>query len=111
MDAKHRLGLRIKALRTHKGLSQEEIAERVERSVDAISKIERGISLPGIDTLIRLSEPLGVTVPELLEPIWQEGTVDPVRADLELALMQLARSLDDRSLRIAVAQMRVLAEF
>jgi transcriptional regulator with XRE-family HTH domain len=110
MDPKHRLGLRIKALRTHKGLSQEEVAELVERSVDAISKIERGVSLPSLDTLIRLSEPLGVTVAELLEPLWHEGTVDPARAELELALLQLARSLDDRSLRIAVAQVRALAE-
>jgi transcriptional regulator with XRE-family HTH domain len=110
MDPKHRLGLRVKNLRTRKGLSQETIAELIDRSVDAVSKIERGLSLPSLDTLIRLADPLGVTVAEMMEPLWQEETGDPERAELELALMQLARSLDDRSLRIAVAQVRVLAE-
>ena len=53
------------------------MAKLVERSVDAILKIERGVSLSGLDTLIRLAEPLGVTVADLLEPLWQEGTRDP----------------------------------
>jgi transcriptional regulator with XRE-family HTH domain len=69
------------------------VAKLVERSVDAILKIERGVSLSGLDTLIRLAEPLGVTVADLLEPLWQEGIRDPARAELELALLQLARSL------------------
>jgi transcriptional regulator with XRE-family HTH domain len=110
MDLKRRLGIRIRTLRAQKRLSQEEIAALIDRSVDAVSKIERGVSLPGLDTLIRLAEPLGVTVPELLEPLWRPGTGDPARAELEAALIQLARSLDDRSLRIAIAQIRVLAE-
>jgi hypothetical protein len=54
---------------------------------------------------------LGVPVSELLEPLWHEGTGNPARVELEAVLVQLARSLDDRSLQIAVAQIRILAEF
>ena len=61
------VGLRVKALRQRRGLSQEELAERIDRSLNAISNIERGRTLPNFTTLERLSEVLGVPVREFFD--------------------------------------------
>jgi len=43
---------RVKALRTSLKLTQEEVAGRMGRSVFTVSQIERGVSLPRVDTLV-----------------------------------------------------------
>lgn len=54
-------------LRKEKGWTQRELAEKLFVSDKAVSKWERGLSLPDISLLIPLAEQLGVTVTELLE--------------------------------------------
>ncbi len=46
METKKRVGLRIKAIRKAKGLTQEEMGALLGRSVDAISNLKRGVSHP-----------------------------------------------------------------
>ncbi|MBP3520828.1 MAG: helix-turn-helix transcriptional regulator, partial [Oscillospiraceae bacterium] len=73
MDAinKEKFGEFISRLRKEKGLTQQELADRLFISNKAVSKWERGQSLPDIDLLTPLSDILGVSVAELLkgEPI------------------------------------------
>lgn len=59
-------GERFAKLRKEKGLTQEDIADRVNISAQAVSKWENDISLPDITTLPLLSEILGVSIDELL---------------------------------------------
>ncbi len=54
-------------LRKEKGWTQKDLAEKLFVSDKAVSKWERGLSLPDISLLIPLAEALGVTVTELLE--------------------------------------------
>lgn len=56
----------IGELRKEKGFTQKELAEKLFVSDKAVSKWERGLSLPDTALLIPLSEVLGVTVTELL---------------------------------------------
>lgn len=63
---KEKFGSFVSALRREKGLTQKELAEKLFLSDKAISKWERGVSLPGIESLEPLAEILGVTVTELL---------------------------------------------
>lgn len=49
-----------------KGLSQKELAERLNITDKAISKWERGLSFPDISILIPLSETLDITLYDLL---------------------------------------------
>ncbi len=60
------MGKRIAALRKQKGLTQEQLAERVSVSPQAVSKWENDISCPDISILARLAEVLGVSTDELL---------------------------------------------
>lgn len=66
MEQKETLGRRIAALRKEKGLTQEQLAEKVGVSAQAVSKWENDISCPDITLLPLLAELFGVSVDELL---------------------------------------------
>ena len=53
-------------LRREKGMTQKELAARLYVSDKAVSKWERGLSVPDISLLVPLAEQLNVTVAELL---------------------------------------------
>jgi transcriptional regulator with XRE-family HTH domain len=102
------VGLRVKALRQRRGLSQEELAERIDRSLNAISSIERGRTLPNFTTLERLSEVLGVPVREFFDH-QPDASDNPRRARLMSELFSSARELTDADLELALEQVKVLS--
>lgn len=69
MDAdklKNQIGANIAMYRRNSGLTQAGLAERLNYSDKAVSKWERGESVPDVMTLVQLAEQLGVTVNDLL---------------------------------------------
>jgi transcriptional regulator with XRE-family HTH domain len=100
------LGARIRALRKRRGMTQEQLAGLIERSVDAVSQIERGVNLPGFQTLQRIASALEASLNDLNSPAVEEPTS---RASLYDELLRLGRALDDDRLLIAVEQVRALA--
>lgn len=54
-------------LRREKGMTQKELAACLYVSDKAVSKWERGLSVPDISLLVPLAEQLNVTVAELLQ--------------------------------------------
>lgn len=56
----------LSALRRKSGLSQEQLAEKIGVSRQAISKWETGLSTPDLEKLVSLGECFGVTVDELI---------------------------------------------
>jgi len=66
-NLKHMFGARVQQLRRLKGLTQEELAEAIGRSVDTISNVERGFSSTKLETASHLAKALGVALPELFE--------------------------------------------
>ena len=60
------LGERIYSLRKARGLSQEELADAVGVSRQAVSKWELGESQPEVDKAVLLAQALGVTTDQLL---------------------------------------------
>ena len=84
----------IKAIRTSKGLSQQELAVKLNVVRQTISKWEQGLSVPDSDLLISLSEALETPVSTLLGETVMESDVDPLKAisaKLEVINLQLAR--------------------
>lgn len=92
-----------------RGLTQEELAARIERSVEAVSALERGKSNPPIGTLDLLAEHLGVPVRDFLDSAESDKTASPQRIALLAAICDIARGLDDRDLEIAAAMIAALA--
>ncbi len=89
----------IKALRTSKGLSQEELSVKLNVVRQTISKWEQGLSVPDATMLISLAEALGTTVSGLLGEGVSEVEADDVRViaeKLEIINSQLARRADAR---------------
>ena len=84
----------IKAIRKSKGLSQQELAVKVNVVRQTISKWEQGLSVPDSDLLISLSEALETPVSTLLGETVVESEVDAIKAiseKLEIINLQLAR--------------------
>lgn len=63
---KKTLGMMIAELRKEKGMTQLELAEKMGVTDKAVSKWERDLSCPDINSLPNLAEILGVSVDELM---------------------------------------------
>lgn len=68
------LSKKIKQLRSNKGFSQEELAERTQLNLRTIQRIEGGESEPRGDTLKRLAHALDVAPNDLIQWIEQEDS-------------------------------------
>ena len=56
----------ILKLRTERGMSQDELADKIMVTRQAVSRWEHGISVPDAELLIQLAEVLDVNVSDLL---------------------------------------------
>lgn len=63
------LGNRIRIAREKKGITQEELADRVNISPSHISVIERGVKTARIDTVVRIANELDVSADYLLQDL------------------------------------------
>ena len=84
----------IKTIRKSKGLSQEELAIKLNVVRQTISKWEQGLSVPDSDMLISISEELETPVSTLLGETVIESKVDDLKAiseKLEIINLQLAQ--------------------
>lgn len=84
----------IKAIRKSKGLSQEELAIKLNVVRQTISKWEKGLSVPDSNMLISVSEVLETPVSTLLGETVVESKVDDLKAiseKLEIINLQLAQ--------------------
>lgn len=70
----HTVGERIRNYRLDKGITQEELAFRVNTSSAYISNIENAKKRPSLNKLIEISEVLGVTVNDLIYPHTENGS-------------------------------------
>lgn len=84
----------IKNLRKSKGLSQEELAVKLNVVRQTVSKWENGLSVPDADMLIALSQVLDTPVSTLLGQTLAPAKSDDLKAiseKLEVINLQLAR--------------------
>ena len=112
MKTRNNFGRKLRDTRKQQGLTQERLAELIDRSVEALSNIERGISLPNLETLQRLADALDITVNVFNS--WLSSThhedKDTERLQLEATLAQIGRSLAMPTLRLAVEQLQALVK-
>lgn len=84
----------IKAIRKSKGLSQQELAVKLNVVRQTVSKWEQGLSVPDSDMLITISEVLETPVSKLLGEKVAEVEADDLKAisaKLEVINLQLAQ--------------------
>ena len=93
----------IKSLRKSKGLSQEELAIKLNVVRQTISKWEQGLSVPDAEMLISISEVLETPVSALLGENISESKVDDLKAiseKLEIINLQLSQRKKERKIII-----------
>ena len=64
---KEKIGLFIKELRKEKNQTQRELAEKIHVTDKAVSKWERGLSIPDVAILPDLAKELDISIHELLQ--------------------------------------------
>ena len=95
----------IKAVRKSKGLSQEELAVKLNVVRQTISKWEQGLSVPDSNMLISLSEALDTPVSVLLGEIVEQTEVNDLKViseKLEIINLQLALSRNAKRKKLTV---------
>lgn len=75
MDNK-RIGKLISELRKKKGLTKQELGDKVGVGFRAVSKWENGVTLPDISIISELSKVLGINVDQLLCPAGYYSNLD-----------------------------------
>lgn len=90
------IGKRIAALRREKGMKQDDLAQMLEVSPQAVSKWENDQTCPDISLLPKLAKILGVTVDELLSG---KQELQPV---VTLVPEEQRKDIKDMMLRIVV---------
>ena len=90
------IGKRIAALRREKGLKQDDLAQMLEVSAQAVSKWENDQTCPDISLLPRLAKIFGVSVDELLSG---KQEVQPV---VTMVPEEQRKDIKDMMLRIIV---------
>jgi len=110
MKLRDRVSLRIKTIRKRRGLTQDQLAERIGRTGDAISQLERGRSLPSFETLERLA--LALDVP--IQDFFDAGKIKGVKGEaqhvkLMAVLVDVARKMTEKELQVAVQVIEAMA--
>lgn len=106
-DLKQRIGMQVRLARRRANLSQEKLAERIDRTVETISNIERGTKMPNLETLDRLSHALGIPI----RAFFTDGPDHRSnrRAVIETGISTMVRELSDADAEIALSLIEVLA--
>ena len=101
---KKTLGAMIAELRKQHGMTQLELAEKMGVTDKAVSKWERDLSCPDINSIPNLAEILGVSVEELMQTKKEVGA--PVSKVAEI--MEIAPKAVAMAMGIAVTVLTIL---
>ncbi len=70
-DACKALGEAIAHYRNDAGITQEELADRVDLNARSIQRIEAGAEQPRYDTLFKIARALNTTPDQFIRPMWE----------------------------------------
>ncbi len=103
MDLKQMIGARIKEVRARRGLTQEQLSERIDINSKYLSSIERGKENPTLNTLIKLAQSLDVNINEFFTMVEIEDSEK--RKDLIISFLDKA---NDEQLKLAYMVLSVI---
>ena len=97
------IGETIASLRKKKGMTQNELAEKMNVTDKAVSKWERDLSCPDVNTISRLAEVLNTSVDELLQAKNKEYSNSKLKDLINVILKAVAIAMG-----IAVVALNIL---
>ena len=105
---KRNIGLRVKAARTQKGLTQPQLAEAIDKAFETISNLERGKTAPNFSTLADIANVLGLPMREFFDV--EDVDVTDARQRLLMQMNSLISDMDERQLNLLLKLGNVLME-
>lgn len=106
MNLKSYIGLRVKAARHEKGLTQEQFAAHLGKAVETISNIERGAAFTGLETLEKIASLTDKPMSFFFEGVEGARSASPRRLAIEEELRVQVSSLSDGDLSLVVALLK-----
>jgi len=100
----------LRSFRRTAKLTQDELGSRIGRTGEAISNIERGKSVPSLETLVALADTLETPLRDFFPSGTFDDGVSQNRLKLEAEASSLLRGLSDRQLHVALAQLKALGD-
>ena len=85
-------GKKVKVFRLLKGMSQEDLADKLGTVAQAISSLERGINFISLEKLIKLIEIFEIYPHELF--YFQNSNVDTNSEAIQLSICELIKTFD-----------------
>ena len=105
---KYVIGANIASYRKRSGLTQAGLAERLNYSDKAVSKWERGESIPDVLTLVQLADQFGITVNELLvDPNALPDQTGAVQQAMEQVVEKTLKRKADKNIILALSSLLV----
>lgn len=95
-----RLGRRVAELRELAGLTQAQLAEKIDVSTETVSRLERGAAVPSLARLEDLATALGIDLARMFDVRTRSARR---RAEEKLLLSLRRRSADDIELLVGLA--------
>ena len=86
-----RIGAFFKALRKEKGLTQEQLAEKLAVSGRTVSRWETGSNMPDIGMLVVLADFYGVSIPELINGEKKSENMNQETRDTAIAMAEYSQ--------------------
>lgn len=106
-DLQKLFGRELRAARRARGLTQAELAERIERSLDMVGRLERGEIGPSFETIERVVRVLDVPAAALFGG---EDILGAPRSGQLATLADKARQLDEGALGLAIRLLDAIPE-
>jgi transcriptional regulator with XRE-family HTH domain len=107
-DLRARFAAELRVARQSAGMTQEDLAEATGTSVDFLSKLERGLNSPSLETLAAVVKALSLDPARILQAELGDRRVTADRLALETRAAHLVRDLDDRALQALLEIMQTL---
>ena len=105
---KKQIGRNIVSYRKRNGMTQAQLAEKLNYSDKAVSKWERGESVPDVPTLVQLAEQFDVTVNDILvDPDALPAQTGPVVRVMEKAVEKNLKRKADKRIILSLSSLLV----
>ena len=102
-DTKQAVGVQIQSIRKYRNVSQEELAARVGIDAKSLSRIERGMHYPSLDTLEKIQVELDVEMKDFLDFTGIESV-----QEMRNFLIKVANKSDETTLKEVTVAVRKL---
>lgn len=108
------LGYRIKSIRTQRGMAQNELAKRINKSKSAVCGYESDAQVPPLEVLVSIASVLNVSLDylvgfEMEEPISVANLTNQQKKIINLILEEFSRPSNSSS-RLSQHQITIIQE-